>query len=141
MFAKFEFIAGLVGKGEEITFTYDEKKTKVVKKELFDDVDFWNKPNPLLAKKQYKTKYGYKDKTYGVKTTPKDSQDIEYEFKKKTYGSHKRYSGEKTEFGMEKQDTTYTPAYKRDKFKSSWPTRTTNKKGNKGLGYKGTRGR
>lgn len=103
MFSKFEFIADLVETGE-VVFTYEDKKAKVIKKELFDDVDFGNKPNPLLAKKQYKTKYGYKDKTYGAKSTIKSPNEVEYEFKKKTYGSGR-------------EEGTYTPAYKRDKFK------------------------
>ena len=43
MFSKFEFIADLVETGE-VVFTYEDKKAKVIKKELFDDVDFYFEP-------------------------------------------------------------------------------------------------
>lgn len=126
MFAKFEFIAWLVEKWEMV-FTYEETKPKVIKKELFEDVDFGSKPNPLLEKRQYKTKYGYKDKEYG-------SWAKRFWSSKREFWGDRDYTSEKKEFWT--RDATYTPAYKRDKFKSSWPVRTTNKKGNTGMGYK-----
>lgn len=129
MFTKFEFIASLVDRGDEITFTYDEKKKKPNKDSL-EDIDFGSKPNPLLEKRQYRTKAGYRDKPYASKIPAKKLDEVEYEFKKKSYGWAKK------DFGWEKKDASYTPAYKRDKFKWSGPAKTTNKKGNSGLGYK-----
>lgn len=124
MFSKFEFIASLVDKWEEITFTYDEKKPKKPNKDYLEDVDFGSKANPLLEKRQYRTKTWYKDKSYASKIPAKKLDEVEYGFKKKS-------------FWWEKKDSSYTPAYKRDKFKS-WGSKTwgTNKKGNAGLGYK-----
>ncbi len=64
MFVKFEFIAGLVEKGE-ITFNYEEKKPRIKKADDLEEFNFGSKANPLAEKKVYKTKAGFKAKTYG----------------------------------------------------------------------------
>lgn len=66
MFSKFEFIAWLVEKGEVI-FNYEERKPRVKKTDDLEEFDFGSKANPLLEKKVYKTKAGFKPKSYGKK--------------------------------------------------------------------------
>lgn len=67
MFAKFEFIAGLVEKGE-VVFNYEERKSRIKKTDDLEEFNYGSKPNPLLEKKVYKTRAGFAPKTYGVRT-------------------------------------------------------------------------
>ena len=54
----------LVEKGE-ITFNYEEKKPRIKKADDLEEFNFGSKANPLAEKKVYKTKAGFKAKTYG----------------------------------------------------------------------------
>jgi hypothetical protein len=92
MFIKFEFIAGLVEKGE-IVFTYDEKAPKPPKKDELTEFDYGSKANPLREGKQYKTKWWYKDKEYAPK---------------RSYSSDRTPAYKKSKFGPKKWNTTST---------------------------------